>query len=116
MFFFYICVLRNFGIKIALAHKNKTQMKKALLLVALLFTSSIILAQGKEKIKGSKIITHAIHELESFENIEVEFFFLFGDRFMHCMNCSINPYLEANTEFFNTCCNFASIFVWAIAS
>lgn len=47
-------------------------MKKALLLVALLFTSSIILAQGKEKIKGSKIITHAIHELESFENIEVE--------------------------------------------
>jgi hypothetical protein len=47
-------------------------MKKALLLVALLFTSSIILAQVKEKIKGSKIITHAIHELESFENIEVE--------------------------------------------
>lgn len=47
-------------------------MKKALLLVVLLFTSSIILAQGKEKIKGSKIITHAIHELESFENIEVE--------------------------------------------
>lgn len=47
-------------------------MKKALLLVALLFSSSIILAQVKEKIKGSKIITHAIHELESFENIEVE--------------------------------------------
>lgn len=47
-------------------------MKKALLLVTLLFTSSVISAQAKEKIKGSKIITHAIHDLESFENIEIE--------------------------------------------
>ncbi|NHM03955.1 GIN domain-containing protein [Flavobacterium celericrescens] len=40
------------------------------LLVALLVTS-FSLAQKKEKIKGSKIVTVAIKEIKSFENIEV---------------------------------------------
>jgi len=47
-------------------------MKKTILLIAILFTAISGFAQGKEKIKGSKIVTHAINELESFENIEIE--------------------------------------------
>jgi len=41
------------------------------LFVTLLFVTNISLAQKKEKIKGSKIVTVAIKDLNSFENIEV---------------------------------------------
>lgn len=47
-------------------------MKKCTLLIVILFTTVISFGQKKEKIKGSKIVTHTINELENFENIEVE--------------------------------------------
>lgn len=46
-------------------------MKKITLLTLLLCTV-ITFAQKKEKIKGSKIVTVTVNELENFENIEVE--------------------------------------------
>lgn len=46
-------------------------MKKITLLTLLLCTV-ISFAQKKEKIKGSKIVTVTVNELENFENIEVE--------------------------------------------
>ncbi|WP_445455227.1 GIN domain-containing protein [Flavobacterium sp. HNIBRBA15423] len=47
-------------------------MKQIAFLLLVLFASTISLAQKKDKIKGSKIITHTIKEVESFENIEIE--------------------------------------------
>lgn len=47
-------------------------MKKIAFLLVVLFTFSTIFAQKKDKIKGSKIITHTIKEVENFVNIEVE--------------------------------------------
>lgn len=51
--------------------KNLINMKKITLLTLLLCTV-ITFAQKKEKIKGSKIVTVTVNELENFENIEVE--------------------------------------------
>lgn len=47
-------------------------MKKFTFLLTLLVVTTVAFGQKKEKIKGSKIITHTINDLESFENIEVE--------------------------------------------
>lgn len=47
-------------------------MKKLSFLVALLLLTSLSFAQKKEKIKGSKIVTITIKELENFNTIEVE--------------------------------------------
>lgn len=47
-------------------------MKKITFLATLLFITTISLAQKKEKIKGSKIITHTINTVEAFDNIEIE--------------------------------------------
>ncbi len=47
-------------------------MKKIAFLLVILFTFTTIFAQKKDKIKGSKIITHTIKEVENFVNIEVE--------------------------------------------
>ncbi|MGV7105499.1 GIN domain-containing protein [Flavobacterium sp. U410] len=47
-------------------------MKKLTLLTLFIFSITFIQAQKKEKVKGSKIVTHTINEIESFENIEVE--------------------------------------------
>lgn len=46
-------------------------MKKTILF-ALLLISTISLAQSKEKIKGTKTVTLAPREIQSFENLEVE--------------------------------------------
>ncbi|BCY28500.1 GIN domain-containing protein [Flavobacterium okayamense] len=47
-------------------------MKKFTLVLTLVLFTTLSFGQKKEKIKGSKIITHTINDLESFENIEVE--------------------------------------------
>lgn len=47
-------------------------MKKNIFILTLLLVSTIAFSQKKEKIKGSKIVTHTINEIENFENIEVE--------------------------------------------
>ena len=45
--------------------------KKIYLLFAFLFLTTISVAQKKEKIKGSKIVTVSVKEIPSFENIEI---------------------------------------------
>ncbi|WP_130735601.1 GIN domain-containing protein [Flavobacterium sp. J27] len=47
-------------------------MKKIAFLLLVFFASVTSFSQKKDKIKGSKIITHTIKEVENFENIEVE--------------------------------------------
>ena len=47
-------------------------MKQIAFLLLVAFTTTVTLAQKKDKIKGSKIITHTIKEVEPFENIEIE--------------------------------------------
>lgn len=47
-------------------------MKKLTFVFFLLLTTSVLLGQKKEKIKGSKIVTLSIKELENFQNIDVE--------------------------------------------
>jgi hypothetical protein len=47
-------------------------MKKITLLFLLILTSSLVLGQKKEKIKGSKIVTLSIKKLENFQNIDIE--------------------------------------------
>lgn len=47
-------------------------MKKFTLLTLFIFSITFAQAQKKERVKGSKIVTHTINEIESFENIEVE--------------------------------------------
>lgn len=61
------------------------------LLVALLVTS-FSLAQKKEKIKGSKIVTVAIKEIKSFENIEV------GDNFEVLLVKGDKPSIEIEAD------------------
>ena len=41
-------------------------------IIALIFSSSILLAQKAEKIKGSKVVTSSVKEIKSFNAIEVE--------------------------------------------
>jgi len=59
-------------------------MKNILLLFAIIFTSTIVSAQKKEKIKGSNIVTVENKEIGEFENIEVsdnlEIFLFKGDK------------------------------------
>jgi len=45
--------------------------KKISFLFALLFITTIAVAQKKEKIKGSKIVTVSVKEIPAFENIEI---------------------------------------------
>ena len=47
-------------------------MKKALFLLLIITCTSFTFSQKKDKIKGSKIITHTIKEVENFQNIEIE--------------------------------------------
>ncbi|VXC23255.1 conserved hypothetical protein [Flavobacterium sp. 9AF] len=47
-------------------------MKKITFLLLVLFASNIGFSQKKDKIKGSKIITHTIKQVETFQNIEIE--------------------------------------------
>ena len=48
-------------------------MKKyTVLLVLLLLSTSFVLAQKKEKIKGSKMVTTELREIGSFESLEIE--------------------------------------------
>ena len=46
-------------------------MKRSILLIALLITTSLSFSQKKEKIKGSKIVTVAVKKVESFNALEV---------------------------------------------
>jgi len=58
--FFYIC-------------ENKYhQMKKTTLLFIAILCSTLAIAQKKEKVKGSKIVTIEKHEVEAFDQLEVE--------------------------------------------
>ncbi|EAZ95844.1 hypothetical protein FBBAL38_00455 [Flavobacteria bacterium BAL38] len=58
--------------------------KKISFLFTLLFLTSIAVAQKKEKIKGSKIVTVSVKETPSFENIEIndnfEIFLVKGEK------------------------------------
>ena len=47
-------------------------MKKITLLLLIVLTSSFSFGQKKERIKGSKIVTLSVKELEDFENIDIE--------------------------------------------
>ena len=47
-------------------------MKKSIVLIALLFVTSLAFSQKKEKVKGSKIVTTEIKKIENFESIEVD--------------------------------------------
>ena len=57
----YVCDIKNF---------EKMTKKIPFLLILLLFTS-LVVAQKKEKIKGSKIVTVSVKEIPVFENIEI---------------------------------------------
>jgi hypothetical protein len=57
----YVCDIKNF---------EKMTKKISFLLTLLLFTS-LVVAQKKEKIKGSKIVTVSVKEIPVFENIEI---------------------------------------------
>lgn len=46
-------------------------MKKSIIIIALLFVTSLAFSQKKEKVKGSKIVTTEIKKIESFESLEV---------------------------------------------
>lgn len=45
---------------------------KKIFLISLILTITNVFSQKKDKIKGSKIITHTIKQVENFQNIEVE--------------------------------------------
>ncbi|AWM14352.1 DUF2807 domain-containing protein [Flavobacterium sediminis] len=48
-------------------------MKRSAVLTLLVFSVTFLTqAQKKEKVKGSKIVTHTINEIENFENIEID--------------------------------------------
>lgn len=47
-------------------------MKKITFLFLAILTTTFVFSQKKDKIKGSKIVTHTIKEIQSFENIEIE--------------------------------------------
>ena len=59
LIFFYIC------------ENNRHQMKKNILLIAILI-STIAVAQKKEKVKGSKLVTTEKFEVTAFDQIEIE--------------------------------------------
>lgn len=74
-FLFYVGLFARvflFGTLFAKLLKNLFKMKKLILLTLFIFSITSVQAQKKEKVKGSKIVTHTINEIESFENIEVE--------------------------------------------
>jgi len=62
------------------------------LFVTLLLVTNISLAQKKEKIKGSKIVTVSVKEINSFENIEV------GDNFEVLLVKGTQPSLEIEAD------------------
>lgn len=61
MIFFYICV-----------DSNQLNMKKYTLILLLLLSTTLTLAQKKEKIKGSKTVTIEQREVGNFESLTVE--------------------------------------------
>ena len=66
--------------------------KKISFLFTLLFLTTIAVAQKKEKIKGSKIVTVSIKEIPSFENIEI------NDNFEVFLVKSDKPSLEIEAD------------------
>ena len=66
--------------------------KKISFLFTLLFLATIAVAQKKEKIKGSKIVTVSIKEIPSFENIEI------NDNFEVFLVKSDKPSLEIEAD------------------
>lgn len=66
--------------------------KKIALLFTFLFLTTIAVAQKKEKIKGSKIVTVSIKEIPSFENIEI------NDNFEVFLVKSDKPSLEIEAD------------------
>ena len=66
--------------------------KKISLLFTFLFLTTISVAQKKEKIKGSKIVTVAVKEIPSFENIEI------NDNFEVFLVKSEKPSLEIEAD------------------
>ena len=46
-------------------------MKKTILLIAIVFFTSITYSQKKDKIKGSKLVTTEIKKIENFKSLEV---------------------------------------------
>lgn len=66
--------------------------KKISLLFAFLFLTTISVAQKKEKIKGSKIVTVSVKEIPSFENIEI------NDNFEVFLVKSDKPSLEIEAD------------------
>lgn len=68
-------------------------MKKNLVFVALfIFTTLQLEAQNKEKIKGSKVVTESIYEIENFKNIEIE------DNLEIVLSKSDSPSIEINAD------------------
>jgi hypothetical protein len=67
--------------------------KKIALLFAFLFLTTISVAQKKEKIKGSKIVTVSVKEIPSFENIEI------NDNFEVFLVKSDKPSLEIEADY-----------------
>ena len=59
-------------------------MKKTLLLIALILTTTLVFSQKNEKLKGSKIVTLEQKEVEDFDAIEIsddiEVFLVKGDK------------------------------------
>lgn len=51
---------------------KRTAMKRILLLVLLVFSTTYTFAQKKEKVKGTKILKTEQHEVDSFQEIEIE--------------------------------------------
>ena len=66
--------------------------KKISFLFTLLFLTTIAVAQKKEKIKGSKIVTVSVKEIPSFENIEI------NDNFEVFLVKSDKPSLEIEAD------------------
>jgi len=66
--------------------------KKIALLFTFLFLTTIAVAQKKEKIKGSKIVTVSVKEIPSFENIEI------NDNFEVFLVKSDKPSLEIEAD------------------
>lgn len=66
--------------------------KKISLLFTFLFLTTISVAQKKEKIKGSKIVTVSVKEIPSFENIEI------NDNFEVFLVKSDKPSLEIEAD------------------
>ena len=76
-------------------------MKNLLLLLFIIFTSTIVSAQKREKIKGSNIVTVENKEIGEFENIEVsdnlEVFLFKGDK--NAIEVEADDNLHSEIEF-----------------